>query len=390
MANVARFRVVALVCCGLLLTAAHHTSKTETLMFEAAEVFMTSLNRVQRSYTLFDFDAKHRMDWHYFPEGGFTRTYGYVRNGVTFKDMDPRQKHLANALLASGLSGRGFNKAAQVMSLEEIIRIIEDDHTGHRDPEGFHFSIFGKPSLEGSWGWRVEGHHLSLHYTIKDGKLVSSSPTFFGANPHEVAQGPHKGLRVLAKEEDMALALLKGLDSEQLKQAIFQEVAPEDIVTMADTRARMDGDPQGLAASKMNDRQYAMLLGLIAEYANNTPAPVAAARMKSARETSRDRLFFAWAGKLNRPRPKAVPIGSRTTGNREEKGNYYRIQAPSFLIEYDNTQNQSNHSHSVWRDFENDFGRDVLALHYQRYDHRMPEGPTYSADLKPASRTGNF
>ncbi len=111
MASVARFRVVVLVSCGLLLTGAHHTSDTETPMVEAAEVFMTSLDRVQRSYTLFDFDAQHRMDWHYFPEGGFTGIYGYVRNGVTFKDMDPRQKHLANALLASGLSRRGFSKA---------------------------------------------------------------------------------------------------------------------------------------------------------------------------------------------------------------------------------------------------------------------------------------
>lgn len=385
MVNATRFRILALMLCALLLTAAHHSSSTEALMFEAAEVFVTSLNRVQKSYTLFDFDAKHRMDWHYFPEGGFTRTYGYVRNGVTFKDMDPRQKHLANALLASGLSTDGFNKAAQVMSLEEIIRIIEDDHTGHRDSEGFHFSIFGTPSLTGTWGWRVEGHHLSLHYTIKDGKLVSSSPTFFGANPHEVAQGPHKGLRVLAKEEDLALGLLNGLDPEQQKMAIFQEVAPEDIITMADTRAKMNGDPQGLPASKMNDEQYATLLQLIAEYANNTPGPVAAARMKVARETPRGQLFFAWAGKMERPRPKAVPIGSRTTGNREERGNYYRIQSPTFLIEYDNTQNQSNHSHSVWRDFENDFGRDVLALHYQMYEHREAKEPTYSAELNPDS-----
>ena len=367
-----RILLAALLFSGAALVANHGTPTTEALMRDAAQVLSQSLDRVQRSYTLFPFEADHRADWHYFPEGGFTRVHGYVRNGITFGQMNPMQKHLASGLLASGLSRSGFAKATRVMSMEEIIRAIEDDHTGHRDAESFHFSIFGTPGDEGNWGWRVEGHHLSLHYTLRDGKLISSSPTFFGANPHEVAQGAHKGMRVLEREEDLAVAFLKSLDPEQQSQAIYQEVAPEDILTLADRRAEIEGDLKGLPASKMTEAQYEGLMELIGEYAGNMPQEVAARRMKTARETPRDQLYFAWAGQIGRPEPEAVPIGGRTTGNRHARGNYYRVQAPTFLIEYDNTQNLSNHSHSVWRDYENDFGFDVLADHYRRYDHGTP------------------
>jgi hypothetical protein len=344
--------------------------QTERLMVDSAKLFIQSLNRVQRSRTLFDFDAPHRQDWHFFPGPGFVESYGYVRNGITYSNMTARQRHLANALLSSGLSTGGLHKAIGVMTLEDIVRVIENDQTGYRDTENYHFSIFGKPSLAGNWGWRVEGHHLSLHYTMHNGDLISSSPVFFGANPHEVAQGVHKGLRVLGREEDLALALLKSLDGEQKKKAIFLDTAPDDIFTMADKRAELDGTPKGLPASQLDVAQYGLLLDLIAEYANIMPEKVAAERLRVASQALRSQLFFAWAGRTDRPDAIAIPIGGRTTNNREAQGNYYRVQGPSFLIEYDNTQNKSNHSHSVWRDFEGDFGQDLLTLHHQRFDHQ--------------------
>lgn len=344
--------------------------QTERLMVDSANLFIQSLDRVQKSRTLFDFNAPHRQDWHFFPGPGFVKSYGYVRNGITYGDMTPRQRHLANALLSSGLSTGGLHKAIGVMTLEDITRVIENDQTGYRDTENYHFSIFGKPSLTENWGWRVEGHHLSLHYTMHDGDLISSSPIFLGANPHEVPQGVHKGLRVLGREEDLALALLKSLDGEQQKKAIFLDTAPDDILTMADKRAKLDGSPEGLPASELDAGQYGLLLGLIAEYANIMPEEVATNRLRIASQVPRDQLFFAWAGRKDRPAVKEIPIGGRTTNNREKQGNYYRVQGPSFLIEYDNTQNRSNHSHSVWRDFEGDFGQDLLALHHQRFDHQ--------------------
>ena len=362
-------RALLLLVFTLTVSLAYEPAKTEALMASSAGRLLESLDRMQRMGTIFELDAPERTNWHYFPETGFADEYGYVRNGVTFKKMDPKQRHFAYALLSAGLGRAGFVKAMDVMALEEVVRAIEDDHTGYRDAEGFHFTVFGKPSLTGDWAWRVEGHHLSLHYLIKDGELVSASPTFFGANPHEAPQGPHKGMRALAREEDLARALINALDAPLKKKAIFDKAAPYDILTMADKRAKLEGDPQGLAASEMSDERYEQLLGLIAEYAQNMPPEVAARRMKIARDTPRERLFFGWAGDVDRPAPKPLKIGSVTTENRHVAGNYYRIQSPTFLIEYANTQNQANHSHSVWREFEGDFGYDVMAAHYERDDH---------------------
>jgi hypothetical protein len=371
-----KLRFLALSLCVGALAAAYESAKSEELMVHAAERLIESLDRFQKPKTVFKFDAADRTNWHYFPEGGFTDEYGYSRNGLTLRAMAPKQRHFAHGLMSTGLSAAGYVKAMDVMALEEIVRAIEDDKTGHRDALGFHYSVFGEPSLTGTWGWRVEGHHLSLHYTLRNGELVAASPTFFGANPHEAAQGPHKGMRALADEEDLALELLASLDKAQKKVAVIDDVAPYDILTMADERAKLEGAPQGLAASKMTEKQYGMLLNLIAEYAHNMPAQVAAARMKAAQDVSRDQLYFAWAGRIGRPKPKAVPIGSVTTGNREPNGNYYRVQSPTFLIEYDNTQNVSNHSHSVWREFEGDYGLDVLAMHHRRFDHGLRGGET--------------
>lgn len=362
-----RFHVIALFLCGVAMAVAYHQPRPETMMIETAKTFLDSLTQEQKAGTVFEFSNPERMKWHYFPERGFRQEYGHDRHGITFKKMDPRQRHLAYALLSASLSQMGFVKAIGVMGLEEVVRVFENDTTGHRDAENYHFSIFGLPSLSGTWGWRVEGHHLALNFSMKNGTLVSSSPTFFGANPHEVPQGPQKGMRVLSKEEDLARALLRSMDSKQRRQAIFLDIAPDDIVTLATVRAKLEGQPQGLPASRMTAKQVDMLMDLLEVYAGSMPPPIAATRMKTAKDTPREKLFFAWAGDIERLPPKELVIGKPTTGNRAEKGNYYRVQGPSFLVEYDNTQNQSNHSHSVWRDFSGDFGLDLLAFHRRTF-----------------------
>jgi len=364
-------RTVFVALFALCAVTAYESATTETMMAQAANRFLESLDRMQRMATVFAMDAEERTNWHYFPETGFADEYGYVRNGITFKDMDAKQRHLAYGLLSTGLGRAGFLKTMNVMALEEIVRVIEDDHTGYRDTERFHFTFFGKPGMTGDWGWRVEGHHVSLHYVIRDGKLVASSPTFLGANPHEVPQGLHKGMRALELEEDMARALLVSLDADRRKQAIFDQQAPYDIVTMADKRAELGGQPQGIAAAELSESQYRALLDLIGEYAGTMPPEVAADRMKAASQTPKDQLYFGWAGDIDRPAAKPIDIGSKTTENRHLAGNYYRIQSPTFLIEFANTQNQSNHSHAVWREFEGDFGYDLLAAHYRGDGHGL-------------------
>ncbi len=306
-------------------------------MTNAAGNLLAALSPDQLDRTVLRFEDEERFNWHYVPR---------VRRGLPFKDMTAAQKHLAQALLSAGLSQSGSIKAATIMSLEEVLRVIENDNGARRNPEGYHFSLFGTPAVDGVWGYRVEGHHLSLNFTIVRG-LVTGSPNFFGANPAEVRQGPRKGLRALAREEDLARDLLDALKPEQRTVAIVDAAAPADILTAASRKAALEGRPSGLPVSRMSAAQRRLLHTLLEEYAGNLPPELAAARMAKV-EAAGGNLFFAWAGGASRGQP-----------------HYYRIQAPAFLVEYDNTQNNANHIHSVWRDFEGDFGLDLLKAHYQ-------------------------
>ena len=358
----AKIRTIALLFCAVALTAAHHVSQTESAMIDTANNFLSSLTPEQSAIAAADFNAEARTKWHFVPDSNFKTTHGFARPGLTFNKMDPHQQRLAQALLSTGLSQAGLVKALTIMSLEDVLRIKEKDTKGRRDPNKYYFSVYGKPSTGGNWGWRVEGHHLSLHFTLRNGSLVSSSPTFFGANPHKVIAGPRAGVRPLSSEEDKARELVKSLDSAQRKQAVIADIAPKDIITSADTRAKIEGAPQGLAASKMTAKQAEMLMALLDEYANNMPSRVAAARRKAVRDAPLDKVFFAWAG-----------------GIEQGQGDYYRVQGPTFLVEYDNTQNENNHSHTAWRDYENDFGFDVLASHHQLFAHGDAASDSYSA-----------
>lgn len=343
-------RVLMLVVGLAALSVAYEKASTGKLMQMTADRFLHSLDDAGRAKAQRDFDSKEREQWHFVPDSNFESTYGYGRRGLTYGGMNGRQRHLADALLASGLSAEGLTKALSIMSQEEVLRVMENAAPGRRDTEKYYFTVFGKPGASGNWGWRVEGHHISLHYTLRNGKLVSAAPTFFGANPHKV----EGGYRSLGAEEDLGRDLLKSFNAEQQKTAIVADVAYSDILTHADTRAKLDDQPRGLAASKMTAKQREMLMAVIEQYVGNVPASIAAERRQVVKATSNSDLLFAWAG--------ATEAG---------KGDYYRVQGPKFLIEYDNTQNDANHSHTVWRDFAGDFGRDVLAMHYQFDNHGL-------------------
>ncbi len=350
----AKLRLALLLIVAAALSAAYHQAGTETVMVQTAKNFLASLTAEQKAKVVLDFGGEMRTHWHFVPDNNYEQTYKHPRHGLTYKAMQPHQRRLADAFLSAGLSDAGFIKATTIMSLEDVLRILEKDDGNRRDPEKYYFTVFGEPSASGTWGWTVEGHHLSLNFTIKNGKVAASSPTFFGANPHEVREGPRTGLRVLAREEDTARALMKSLSADQQKQALIDEKAYRDILTAASIRAKLEGDPQGLQASKMKKEQFDKLMDLVAEYAHNLPADLAEKRMKAVQGTARDKIFFAWAG--------SVEPG---------QGDYYRVQGPTFLIEYDNTQNTNNHSHTVWREFQNDFGFDVLAMHHKLFDHGL-------------------
>ena len=220
-----------------------------------------------------------------------------------------------------------------------------------RDSERYFFSVFGTPSTKDTWGWRVEGHHISLHFTVVNGTLVAGSPSFFGSNPAEVREGPKKGTRILGMEEDAARALLESLDATQKTSAIINATAPNDMVTMANVK--IDPlSPTGISASALNDKQRELLMKLLDVYTGFMAPDIAADRVARFKKAGVDKIGFAWAGETERG-----------------KKHYYRVQGPTFLIEYDNTQNDGNHVHSVWRDFEGDFGRDLLREHVKSFAH---------------------
>ena len=314
----------------------HHTHAA-SLMAECANRFLNALDANQRGKATFPFETEERMNWHYIPK---------ERKGLPLRDMTPYQKHLASALLAAGLSQTGYIKAVTVMSLEDVLKLIENDSGERRNPEKYYFSVFGTPSDSGTWGYRVEGHHLSQNYTVAN-SMVVDGPSFFGANPAEVRQGPRKGLRTLAGEDDLGIELILALDEQQQKVAIVNPTAYEEILTAASRKAALQGQPSGLSASKMNGMQFDALMALMEEYARNVHDELAEGRMAQINKAGRN-IYFAWSGGINRGDP-----------------HYYRVQTPHFLIEMDDTQDNANHIHAVWRDFAGDFGEDLLQQHYQ-------------------------
>lgn len=356
------FRAAALTLCLGLAAIAYHAT-TEDLMVSAAKAWLASLNSNQITSAKYKLDNPDYEIWHYVPDNSFASTRGYRRNGLTYNEMSPEQRSLADALLAASLSRAGFVSVKTIMSLEEVLRVKENDDTGRRDVNVYHVSVFGEPSMDGDWAWRFEGHHVSLHFLMQAGKLVSTAPEFLGANPHLVNDGPRKGVRPLGAREDTARKLMMSLGGALKQKALVAEKAYRDILTTADTRAELENQPQGLSAAELSQAQYEMLLATADQYAVSLPAEQAEARMKKVRETPKDQLFFAWAGSIE-------PGG----------GDYYRIQSPEFLIEYDNVQNGNNHSHTVWREFKGDFGRDLLAAHYRLDDHGVDLDQGVAAD----------
>jgi hypothetical protein len=312
-------------------------------MAASAKKFLASLTPAQRETASFEFKDPERMNWHFIPK---------PRKGLTLKDMSEEQRGLAKALLAGAISQSANTKVLAIMSLEDVLKELEAGKGGpKRDPEMYYWSLFGEVGGAKPWGWRMEGHHMSVNFTVVSDKAVASAPFFLGTNPAEVKEGPKKGLRVLAEEEDMGRAFVKALDAEQMKKAVIMQAAPKEVVTAAERQAvltKFEGVPYGA----LKDAQKAALVELIGLYANRLRPELAANDMQRITKAGLDKVYFGWAG-----------------GTEKGEPHYYRIHGPTFLVEYDDTQNNANHIHTVWRDLENDFGGDLLRKHYEA-DHK--------------------
>lgn len=317
------------------------TAKAAREMAAAAKNLWASLTPDQKGKIKFEFTDPLRHDWHFIPR---------TRKGLPFKDMASEQRALAHALLASGLSQAGFIRTETIISLEQVLKEIEQGRGAIRDPENYYFNIFGDPdAISGTepWGWRLEGHHLSLNFTIIGDKGVAGGPLFMGSNPAEVKSGPRQGLRVLGEEEDLGRQLVQSLDEAQRAKAVVQAEAPKDILSFA-LRKAQPIQPAGIMMTDLNAEQKETLNALIVLYAGRLRPELAGNDLGKIMKAGVDKVSFVWAGGLKRG-----------------ELHYYRVQGPTFLLEFDNTQGNGNHVHSVWRDFDGDFGEDLLKQHYE-------------------------
>ena len=323
---------------AVLFGKALQESNSAAAMAGAASSFLETLTDAQRQKATFAFDDAERLNWHFIPR---------ERKGLPLKELEGEPLRAAHRLLASGLSNAGYDQAVNVMSLEELLYLLEggdrEERRAKRDPQKYFISVFGKPSGSGSWGWRFEGHHISLNYTVVDGKLVSTTPEFFGANPGSVDAGPGRQIRVLGVEEDLARQILKAGSAQQRNKAWIDQTAPKEVRTAGEAQPDASA-PVGLRFANMNDDQKRLVRELLSEYLRNMPADVERERRGRINNGGMDDIHFAWWGgsELNQP-------------------HYYRVQGPTFLIEYNNTQNQANHVHSMWRNLTGDFNVPIKA-----------------------------
>ena len=320
------------------------TLSTKTNARHAVDLINT-LNSAQKKIILFPFDEMNRYDWHFVPPPQSPRT------GVPLKDLDSIQKVLVKRLLHGFLSDKGFDKTNRIMDLEYVLMVLEPKNKA-RIPENYFVSIYGMPGKDDVWAWKFTGHHLALNFTVIKDK-IAVAPFFFGANPGTVKEGPKQGFRALKDEEDVGFELLDLLDANQKSKAIFTTKAFPDIITFNSPQVKPLED-LGLLASEMTVAQKIILEKIIGTYLASMPDKIAKFRKKKIMTEDIDTIRFGWAG--------ATKIG---------EGHYYRVQGKTFLIEFDNTQNNANHIHAVWRDFDGgDYGMDLIKAHYQQADHK--------------------
>jgi hypothetical protein len=278
------------------------------------------------------------------------------RKGITFNEMNENQKHAAFELLKTCVSAETFNKTKEIMQLDQVLKVLEmrkpDDH--YRDTGNYHITIFGIPSNKTIWGWRFEGHHISFNFSFLKQTLTAGTPGFLGANPGIVLSGLKKGTQVLKDETDMGFNLLQSLNDIQKMKTIIDSNAIKEIISF-DKRKLVLTNPEGIRYSELTNQQQQLMLQLISLYVHRYTKLFAEDMFKEIHLNGLDNLWFAWAG---------------DSKSMMGKGTYYRIQGPTLLIEYDNTQNNANHVHSVIRDLKHDFGGDELLEHFKA-DHKQ-------------------
>ncbi len=322
----------------------HTHPQAASEMRTAALALLSSLDATQKSAISFSYYDGERIFWYYPPMN---------RHGLLLREMNEAQRKLAYALMATGLTEDSNRKAQLIIEHESVLGPLEQERgrvTFARDPLLYSWTIFGDPANDAEpWGWRVEGHHVSLHYSVWGERVLSMTPFFFGANPAEVPKGPKQGLRILGDSQDIAMELMASLDAGQKSRATIYDEAPADIITFNSSRASLPKE-EGLPATAMSGVQREMLMALATEYVNRIRADLAEEKLDALRQGGLEKIHLAWGGPVDRTQP-----------------HYYRLHGGDFVVEYDNRQNGANHIHSVLRDVNNDFAADVMRDHLLMY-----------------------
>jgi hypothetical protein len=317
-------------------------------MARAATDFFGSLSPDNKSKALEALDSPQRSAWNYLPHGSGQPA------GISTGELSAKQRELGMRLVRTGMSAIGAKKAGQIVALDNHLHEItgRDYSSGH-----YWYTLFGEPGIDAPWGWRFEGHHLSLNFTVTP-VGISTTPMFMGANPAHVESGPDRGLRVLGREYDLAAKLMSSLNSIQLERAVISGKTYGDIVFgMGDEERPFGAD--GIPASALSEAQRELLGELISTYTGNLNPHADDHYLEQFHLDRPEQVHFAWAGETATGRPC-----------------YYRVTTPELVIEFDNSQQSAagdgyNHYHTVLREPGNDFGRDFLRRHYEQSpEHR--------------------
>ncbi len=330
---------LALVYC---IGAFAQNAISNKLIVNAASDFLKLLDKSQLEKINYAYESDERSNWYFVPK---------ARNGLMLREMSDSQKASAMNLLKASLGQQGQEKAIAIIQLEIILKELEKapPESDYRSPVKYYFTIFGTPDAKKLWGWRIEGHHISLNFSSESGKVVSATPLFFGSNPGIVPSGEKKGYQILKDEMNLGFELLNSFSPEQLQKVIISEKAPGEIIT-SNKRKVEAMVKEGITFAEMSSAQQKIFLRLLSVYIKNYPLGFSNELMQKIEKAGLNQLTFVWAG--------GKKLG-------ESNGQYYRIQNDVILIEYDNTQNNANHIHTVTRDLTNDFGEDILKKHYE-------------------------
>ncbi|MEK7795018.1 MAG: DUF3500 domain-containing protein [Candidatus Hydrogenedentota bacterium] len=337
-----------IVFVGLLQTrAAVSEGETPALMAAAAKNFVAALSTEQRAACVFALDAEQRLEF---------RTAPFPLTGLRQAEMRADQQELFHALLSASLSAKGYEKGKGIIELDDFLVETNLARGGRANnmhgTDKYSLAIFGDPTPDGTWAWRIHGHHLAISFTVSQGKLYVAAPSFFGAEPHVISEGPRAGLHILRNEDLIARKLMESLNAELRAKAIIADEMPRDMFSGDKRQIEFDGPPEGIAFSALDANQRKALRDLVEEYVSTVPPDVQWSRRDKVEKGGWENVYFAW-------------IGATTPGER----NYYRVQGPEFLIEYCAVALTPNHVHTIWRDRSGDFGRDLLAEHYNSIPH---------------------